>query len=169
MKWLYILPHCKMRWPDFLVGWEKNSISSILAALHWLPIRFRIDFKVLMMTYKALNGLGPRYLTERRLPPRSTQITCHSQERWLRGLTPREAQKERTRDLAFLAVAPQLWNSLPPEIRLAPSLGVFKSQLKTWLFGQRLPSCHYLTFTFLDFAVHSHLDYSIIVDFNCCF
>ena len=43
-------------------------ISPTLVALHWLPIRFCIGFKVLMMTYKALNGLGPRYLAERLRP-----------------------------------------------------------------------------------------------------
>ena len=56
-----------------------QHISPTLAALHWLRIHFRIDFKVLIMTYKALNGLGPRYLADRFLPPRSTRITRHSQ------------------------------------------------------------------------------------------
>ena len=36
-----------------------HHISPTLAALHWLPIQFRIDFKVLMLTSRALNGLGP--------------------------------------------------------------------------------------------------------------
>ena len=116
-----------------------QHISPILAALHWLTIRFCIDFKVLMMTYKALNGLGPQYPAECLLPPRSTQVSHYSQERRLRGLMPKEARKERTRNWAFLAVTPQLWNSLPPEICLTPSLGVFKSQLKTWLFRQAFP------------------------------
>ena len=49
-----------------------QHITPALAALHWLPIRFCIDFKVLMMTYKALNGLGPQYLAECLFPPRST-------------------------------------------------------------------------------------------------
>ena len=52
-----------------------QHISPTLAALRWLSIRFRIDFKVLMLTYKALNSLGPRYLAERLLPPRSTHVT----------------------------------------------------------------------------------------------
>ena len=33
-----------------------QHISPTLAALHWLPIHFRIDFKVLMLTYQALNA-----------------------------------------------------------------------------------------------------------------
>ena len=70
-----------------------QHISPALVALHWLPIRFRVNFKVLMLTYKALNGLGPRYLAERLLPPRSTRA---SQEERLRSLTLREARKEKT-------------------------------------------------------------------------
>ena len=30
----------------------------------WLPVKFRIDFKVLLITYKALRGLVPEYITE---------------------------------------------------------------------------------------------------------
>ena len=32
--------------------------------LHWLPVKFRIDFKILL-TYMAINGLAPFYLQER--------------------------------------------------------------------------------------------------------
>ena len=85
-----------------------------------------------MLTYKALNGLGPRYLVERLLPPRSTRITRASQE-------PGEAQKEKTRNRAFSAVARRLWNNLPPEIREAPSLRIFKTHLKMWMFKQAFP------------------------------
>ena len=72
-----------------------HHISPILAALHWLPIRFHIDFKVLMLTYKSLNCLGPQYLAEHLFPPSSTHVTRASQEVRLRGLTPREARKEK--------------------------------------------------------------------------
>ena len=55
-----------------------QHISPMLAILHWLPIRFCVDFEVLMMAYKALNGLGPRYLAERLLPPSSARVTRSS-------------------------------------------------------------------------------------------
>ncbi|XP_072855559.2 protein HGH1 homolog isoform X1 [Pogona vitticeps] len=71
-----------------------------------------------MLTYKALNGLGPQYLAERLLPPRSIRITQSSQEVRLRSLTQRGAQKER--NWAFSAVAQHLWNNFPPEIQVAP-------------------------------------------------
>ncbi len=41
-----------------------DHISPVLSTLHWLPIKHRIDFKILLITYKALNGLAPQYLSE---------------------------------------------------------------------------------------------------------
>ncbi len=40
-----------------------DHITPILQSLHWLPIEFRISYKILLLTYKALNGLAPAYLT----------------------------------------------------------------------------------------------------------
>ncbi len=41
-----------------------DHISPVLLTLHWLPIKHRIHFKILLITYKALNGLAPQYLSE---------------------------------------------------------------------------------------------------------
>ncbi|KAI5630518.1 hypothetical protein C0J50_7588, partial [Silurus asotus] len=32
-----------------------DHITPILSSLHWLPVKFRIDYKLLLLTYKALN------------------------------------------------------------------------------------------------------------------
>ena len=37
-------------------------ITPIMRDLHWLPIRARINFKVLLLTFKALHCLAPQYL-----------------------------------------------------------------------------------------------------------
>ncbi|XP_068675290.1 uncharacterized protein [Montipora foliosa] len=42
---------------------KQDHISPTLKALHWLPVEKRIIFKILLMTYKTLNGLAPSYLT----------------------------------------------------------------------------------------------------------
>jgi len=34
-----------------------DHISLVLSTLHWLPIKHLIIFKILLITYKALNGL----------------------------------------------------------------------------------------------------------------
>ena len=41
-----------------------DHITPILAALHWLPVSFRIDFKILLFVFKALNGLAPAYICD---------------------------------------------------------------------------------------------------------
>ncbi|KAF7247445.1 Acyl-CoA synthetase family member 2, mitochondrial [Varanus komodoensis] len=43
-------------------------MTPVLRQLHWLPIEVQAQFKVLVITYKALNGLGPGYLKERLRP-----------------------------------------------------------------------------------------------------
>lgn len=41
-----------------------QHIAPVLSSLHWLPVAFRIDFKILVFVFKALNGLGPPYLSD---------------------------------------------------------------------------------------------------------
>ena len=49
----------------FVSGARKfDPISPILVKLHWLSISYRVVFKLLLLVFKALNGLGPRYLFE---------------------------------------------------------------------------------------------------------
>ena len=39
-----------------LTGIRKGDhISPVLSSLHWLPVKFRIEFKIILLTYKALN------------------------------------------------------------------------------------------------------------------
>ncbi len=48
-----------------VVGLRKfDHITPSLISLHWLPVGKRIIFKVLLLTYKSLNGLGPIYLKD---------------------------------------------------------------------------------------------------------
>ena len=39
-----------------------------MASLHWLPVKSRIEFKILLLAYKALNGQSPSYLKELIVP-----------------------------------------------------------------------------------------------------
>ena len=40
-----------------------DHITPALCKLHWLPVRYRINFKILLITYKAINGLAPEYIS----------------------------------------------------------------------------------------------------------
>ena len=114
-----------------------EHIRPVLAHLHWLPIRFRAQFKVLVLTYKALYGLGPQYLTEHLSRHEPTRTLRSTSKVLLRVPTLRVATRER----AFSVVAPRLWNDLPKGSRLAPTLLSFRRQVKTYLFSQALNMC----------------------------
>lgn len=35
---------------------KRDHITLILSSLHWLPVKQRIDFKILVLTFRALHG-----------------------------------------------------------------------------------------------------------------
>ena len=41
---------------------KMEHITPALKSLHWLPMCQRIDFKILLLVYKALNDLGQQYI-----------------------------------------------------------------------------------------------------------
>ena len=115
---------------------RRDHITPVLASLHWLPIDKRIDFKVLLMTFKALHGLAPRYLTD--------LITPYVPPRSLRSLDLSLLKKPKSRmktfgDRSFAVASPHLWNKLPLHIRQLEDLEDFKSEVKTHLFKQAYP------------------------------
>ena len=40
-----------------------SHITPALRTLHWLPIKQRVQFKMLILAFKAINGLAPNYVT----------------------------------------------------------------------------------------------------------
>ncbi len=108
-----------------------EHITPILMSLHWLPVKYRIDFKIVLFVYKALNNLAPQYLTDLLLPytPSRTLRSCD-----LGLLIVPRVKLKNCGDRAFATAGSKLWNSLPPFIRRAPSISIFKSYLKTYFF-----------------------------------
>ena len=39
-------------------------ITPVLHQLHWVPVLFRINFKVLLLTFKAIRKLAPSYIND---------------------------------------------------------------------------------------------------------
>ena len=107
---------------------KKDSVNDKLQSLHWLKIKERIEFKLLMLVYKSLNGLAPDYLGELI----SFNNLSGSREPSLRTLNQPTMWSSRS----FSAAAPELWNKLPTSIRQSPSLTIFKKLLKTHLYSK---------------------------------
>ena len=43
---------------------KHDHITPVLKELHWLPVRKRIEFKILLLAYKCLHETAPSYLRE---------------------------------------------------------------------------------------------------------
>ena len=112
---------------------KRDHISPVLASLHWLPVKSRIEFKILLLTYKAVNGQAPSYLKELIVPYYPTR-TLRSQNAGL--LEVPRVSKSRMGARAFSYQAPLLWNQIPVSVRGADTLSTFKSRLKTFLFDK---------------------------------
>ncbi len=108
-----------------------EHITPVLRSLHWLPVTFRIDFKVLLLVYKSLNGIGPKYMAD--------MLTEYKPNRPLRSLGSSQLEIPRVHtkqgESAFSYYAACSWNQLPEEIRCAKTLATFKSRLQTHLFS----------------------------------
>ena len=120
-----------------------SRISRELKLLHWLPVKQRITFKILVFTYKALHTHQPPYISSLLNPYSCNRQTRRSNPDNKYLHTPRYQQKiHKSRnhfDWSFEIAAPSLWNSLPPHVRTAPSLSSFRSQLKGHLFTLAFP------------------------------
>ncbi|XP_057690967.1 uncharacterized protein LOC130915167, partial [Corythoichthys intestinalis] len=112
---------------------RREHITPVLQALHWLPVEFRIKFKILLLTFKTINGLGPSYLTDALVPYRPNR-TLRSQNAGL--LVVPRVYKSTVGARAFSHQAPVLWNQLPASIKEAETVCTFKIRLKTFLFDK---------------------------------
>jgi len=108
-----------------------DHVTPILQSLHWLPIHYRIHYKLLLTTHKCLNGLAPEYLSSRLqkyIPGRSLR----SADQHL--LVEQKVKLKSYGERAFSIAAPKLWNELPLDLRKCENLHSFKSKIKTLLF-----------------------------------
>ncbi len=98
-----------------------DHISPVLSTLHWLPIKHLIDLKIVLITYKAMDGITPQYL--------SKILSHYSYPRPLRSqnsghlIIPR-ISKSTAGGRSFFYLAPKLWNSLPNNVQEADTLSV---------------------------------------------
>jgi hypothetical protein len=115
-----------------------NHITPVLRELHWLPVRERITFKILLLCYKCQHGLAPSYLSDLIQPHIPTRDLRSSDPR--RGLLFVPRSRMGFGDRSFAVAAPTLWNSLPANIKQSSSINMFKKNLKTHLFGLAYPN-----------------------------
>ena len=115
-----------------------NDIEPVLITLHWLPILKRIQYKILLLTFKVLHGTAPQYLSELLKPEVTDRTTRQTNTNRL------HVPKTRTKtfgDRAFAAAAPTLWNSLPIKLRFIDELSVPKPKLRHYCLNLPTTDC----------------------------
>lgn len=84
---------------------KRNHITPILRYLHWWPVHYRVEFKLLLFAYKSLNGLAKPYLSALLTEHHPSRSLGSSYQRLLS--IPKSKFKCRW-DRAFSIVAPRL-------------------------------------------------------------
>ena len=111
-------------------------ITLLLYELHWLLVRQRISFKILLFVFKAIHGFAPTYLRELVSITRPGNYNLRSSSDGLLLTTPTYRSRITLGDRSFQVAAPALWNVLPREIRSITDLGILRCHLKTHLFRE---------------------------------
>ena len=107
---------------------KHDHITAVLIDLHWLPIKQRIEYKLLLLTFRRV---AASYIID--------LLIRYELTRALRSADAHLLEVPRCRlrtqgEKAFSGAAPRLWNNLPLAMRATDFLSSFKKQLKTFLF-----------------------------------
>ena len=111
-----------------------SSITTHLKSLHWLPVKVRSTYEIACLCYHCHSSTAPSYVTDmRHKKPLHTHNTHSSSN--IMPLFNRPAHSKATLgDRSFYFASSSVWNSIPKDVRCAPSLSSFMSRLKTYLF-----------------------------------
>ena len=112
-----------------------HIMPAVKDELHWFPISQRVKYKIALLVYKCLHGIGPAYLIDY-----CTALTLADRHHQLRSVTRGDLILPPTRTKriglrSFHFSGPAVWNSVPMYIRdVNLTLHQFKQILKHYLF-----------------------------------
>ena len=140
----YGLPNCDLhafqmiinsaaRIVEGMARFSRDRITPVCINLHFLPFKARIEYKICLLTYKALRFGEPKYLadlltrfsTERDMSLRSIEFD---------RLDEPMISRLSTVNRCFAYSAPRLYNKIPHHIRQIDTVQLFKKKLKTFMF-----------------------------------
>ncbi|XP_076012079.1 uncharacterized protein LOC143004811 [Genypterus blacodes] len=116
-----------------------SHTTCLLRSLHWLPVAVCIQFKTLVLAYRAVKGTAPSYLQAMVKPYTPGRSLRSAASRRLAAPALSGPCLRSMRSRLFSVMAPQWWNDLPTDVRTAESLPISRRRLKTHLFKK-----HYL-------------------------
>ena len=108
-----------------------DSATEALFRLHWLPVRARIEFKVLCLCHQCIHGNAPDYLKQLLHNVVVTRPLRNSLYREFDLVIPFNRHKTSA-DRSLSNFGPK-WNVLPFEIKRQTNFNDFKKQSKTFI------------------------------------
>ena len=92
---------------------KSSHITRVLQHLNWLPVKVRIIFKIILLTYHCTNGSAPSYIMDLISKYTPRRSLCSS----ARCLLDVPKKRLKTGGLrTFSYAAPHKWNKLPIDI-----------------------------------------------------
>jgi len=119
-----------------------DHVTPTLKALHWLPVKHRIEFKLCLLVHLVINGRAPVYMQN--LFTTTASVSGRASDR---SASNNDLVKQSTRlklgDRAFSAAGPCVWNRLPTELKAITDTCVFRRKLNNlFYFLQQTLSSH---------------------------
>ena len=112
----------------------RDHITPAMRDQHWLPIGYRIKYKLCILMTAAGNNNIPEYVTDIHVPNSSLQERVA-----LPSLISDDYNLPRSKTefgkRAFCVAGLTAWNELSLELRHMPDIQTFKNVLKTYLFN----------------------------------
>ena len=109
---------------------RSSSITIHLKSLHWLPVKVRSTYKIACLCYHCHSSTAPSYvngmLHRNSLHTRNTRSSSCT----MPLLNIPAHSKATLGDRSFSFASSSVWNSIPNNVRCAPSLSSFKLSLE---------------------------------------
>ena len=97
---------------------EHQSCPECLKILHWLPIKYQIQYKIVLLVSKSTKVFAPPYLQDLLQPHKNERLICSSSKHLL---TVPKSKLKTFGDCAFSVCGPKLWNDLPNYVKTSTS------------------------------------------------
>ena len=93
----------------------RDHVTPLLNELHWLPVKFRCEYKIATLAFRHFDGTLPSYL--------SVSLRTYQTSRTLQSLSEKllrvpKRNLKSVGDLSFITQT--VWNSLPASLRNLP-------------------------------------------------
>ena len=100
-------------------------------SINWLPTKNRFEQCILSNIYNFFNNNAPSYIAELYLPAKQFHATRTSFQKLI---LPNKSTNRGLRNINY--IGPQLWNSLPSEIKCVDTVNTFKHKVKDRFFNE---------------------------------